>query len=433
MLRQLFIKISGLLCGLICLTATAEHIQYWQTPQGTPVYFVEAPDLPMVDVRVIFTAGSAYDQNQWGIASLTAAALNEGTKAHNADQIADALELTGAQYECDTDRDVTILGLRSLSDSQYLTPALKMFNEILGQANFPDSALSRLKQQTLAAIRQEQQDPYEVAKNAFFSHLYPDQPYGHAILGNPSTVTAITRSQVQEFYQRFFNSSDAKIILVGNLQRPIAEQIAAQLMEVLPKGTPAPALAQAKNLTTSALYALKFPSQQTSIITGQLGIDRQNSEYFPLMVGNYLLGQLPMASELFEHVRNQGGLAYGASSGFILMSYRGPFMISLQTRTAKKTTALKITQEVLQKFVTQGPEPEKLQLTRQYIINHFPLTLATNSQITNVLTQMAINERPLDYLDTYQSKVNAVTPAEVKQAFQATVKPDQLLTVTVGQ
>ena len=234
---------------------------------------------------VIFTAGSAYDQNQWGIASLTAAALNEGTKAHNADQIADALELTGAQYECDTDRDVTILGLRSLSDSQYLTPALKMFNEILGQANFPDSALSRLKQQTLAAIRQEQQDPYEVAKNAFFSHLYPDQPYGHAILGNPSTVTAITRSQVQEFYQRFFNSSNAKIILVGNLQRPIAEQIAAQLMEVLPKGTPAPALAQAKNLTTSALYALKFPSQQTSIITGQLGIDRQNKRVFSLNGG----------------------------------------------------------------------------------------------------------------------------------------------------
>ena len=193
------------------------------------------------------------------------------------------------------------------------------------------------------------------------------------------------------------------------MQRPIAEKIAAQLMEALPKGTPAPALAQAKNSTTSALYALKFPSQQTSIITGQLGIDRQNSEYFPLMVGNYLLGQLPMASELFEHVRNQGGLAYGASSGFVLMSYRGPFMISLQTRTAKKTTALKITQEVLQKFVTQGPEPEKLQLTRQYIINHFPLTLATNSQITSVLTQMAINERPLDYLDTYQDKVNAVT------------------------
>jgi zinc protease len=157
MIRQLFIKICGLSCGWICLTAAAQNIQHWQTPQGVPVYFVQSADVPMVDVRVIFTAGSAYDQNQWGIASLTAGALNEGTKAHNADQIAEALEQTGAQYECDTDRDVTILGLRSLSDSQYLTPALKMFNEIISQANFPDSALSRLKQQTLAAIRQGQQ------------------------------------------------------------------------------------------------------------------------------------------------------------------------------------------------------------------------------------------------------------------------------------
>jgi zinc protease len=433
MIRQLFIKIIGFLCGCLCLAANAQTIQYWKTAQGTPVYFVQSTNLPMLDVRVVFTAGSAYDQKLWGIASLTASTLNEGTRAHSADQIAETLEQTGAQYEADTDRDVTILALRTLSDPKYLKPALQIFNEMMSQANFPDQALERVKQQTLSAIRQQQQEPFSVAMDVFYRYLYPQHPYGHAVLGTPSTVPAITREQVQGFYQQFFCKANAKIILVGNLDRAGAEKIASQLISGLPDGKTPPVLTAATPITAASEQAIHFPSQQTSIITGQLGIDRHNSDFFPLMTGNYLIGQLPMASELFEQVRNQRGLAYNASSALLLLTYRGPFIVAMQTRTAEKNTALEVTRNILQQFVTQGPTPEKLELAKQNIIQHFPLTLATNSQLIGVLTQMAINQRPLNYLDTYRDHVNAVSADQVKLAFQNLIKPDKMLTVMVGQ
>jgi zinc protease len=441
-IRQLTKSIFGCLLSGVCLVVLAQtpadkkpllNIQHWQTTQGTPVYFVRTPELPMINLQVIFTAGSAYDQSQWGIANLTANMLNQGTQQHNADQIADALDQVGAQFATETNRDVTIIGLRSLTNPQYLTPALQSFNELLSQANFPVKALDRVKQQTLSALHEQEEDPAKVAMDSFYANLYPQHPYGHTVLGTAKTIEPLTPEQVKTFYQRYFVSANAKIILVGDLDRATAEKTAEQMMRSLPKGTPASALSADNTPPTQSLVAVEFPSQQTSIVTGQLGIARQDPAYFPLMVGNFLLGQMPLESLLFEQVRNQGGLAYGVSSNFSQLSYRGPFAVFLQTRAEKKNEALDITRRVLREFVAQGPTPAQLQSAKQNLILHFPLELSSNEKIASVLAQMAINQRPLDYLDTYRDKINAVTQEQVQQAFQSHIDPNKMLTVMVGQ
>lgn len=435
-----FFQRGGLLAACICFCTFAQaaankpilDIQNWQTSQGTPVYFVRAPELPMMDLKIIFTAGSAYDDAQWGLANLTASMLGEGSKNLTADQIAAQFDQTGAQFDANTNRDVTVVSLRSLTDPKYLTPALQTFNEVLGQPTFSDQSLVRVKQQTLSAIQSAEQNPSAVAADTFYQYLYPNHPYGHPVLGMTKTVNTITRNQVQTFYQHYFVSTNAKIILVGDLDRKQAEQIAEQAMQALAKGAPAPTLAMNQAGPHDGMHAVEFPSQQTTIVAGQLGIDRQNTQYFPLMVGNYMLGAMPLGSLLFEQVRNQRGLAYNVSSVFSPMTYRGPFVVILQTRAAEKQQALNVTEQVLQQFVGKGPNPEQLQLAKQNIVNHFPLNLATNDQIASALMQMALNQRPLNYLDTYRDQVNAVTADQVKQAFQSVIAPDKLLVVTVG-
>ncbi len=436
---KLFVRLTLLLVFLNCTAwgqpAVANksvlNIEYWQTSQGTPVYFVRTPELPMVDIRVVFNAGSAYDQDQWGIAQLTTLMLNQGTQKNNADQIANTFDGLGAQYNYDTTRDYTAISLRSLSDPKYLAPALAMFNEVLTQANFPEDAFSRSKQQTLSAIQQAHEDPVSTGTNAFYENLYPGNPYAHPVLGTGQTVNAMTRNQLDDFYHRYFVSSNAKIILVGDLDRSAAEKWAEQLMSALPKGNPVTQLTMVQN-SPGGEHSITFPSQQTTIITGQLGINRQNPQYFPLTVGNYILGVMPLNSLLFEQVRNQRGLAYDVSSSFLLLSARGPFVIVLQTRAAEKNQALNISQQVLKQFLASGPNGQQLQQAKQNIINHFPLNLSTNEEIASTLLQMAINQRPLNYLDTYREHINAVTADQIKQAFQATINPNTLLTVMVG-
>ena len=149
--------------------------------------------------------------------------------------------------------------------------------------------------------------------------------------------------------------------MVGNLERADAEKIAQRLMSALPSGNPAPNLTMAHNGAAQGLQSITFPSQQTAIITGQLGIDRQNLQYFPLQVGNFFLGQMPLGSLLFEQVRNQEGLAYGISSTFSLLTYRGPFFVNLQTRNSQAQQALNITNETLRQFITSGPTSQRIQ------------------------------------------------------------------------
>lgn len=442
-IRRLSTKLALLFSPVIvCIGLTGQakpaanqpilNIQHWQTSQGAPVYFVRTPELPMMDLKIIFTAGSAYDDAQWGIASLTADMLEEGSKIHTADQIAETFDQSGAQFDTNVNRDVTVVSLRSLTDPKYLTPALQTFNEVLSQPVFADKALSRLKQQTLSAIQAAQQDPSLVAADTFYQYLYPNHPYGHPVLGTADTINPLTHNQVESFYKRYYVSTNAKIVLVGDLDRQQAEQIAEQTMQALSKGSPAPTLAMNNSGPANGTHAVDFPSQQTTIVAGQLGIDRQSTQYFPLMVGNYLLGVMPLGSLLFDQVRNQRGLVYDVSSTFSPMTYRGPFVVILQTRTAEKDQALTITEQVLQQFVGKGPSSDQLQLAKQNIINHFPLNLSTNDQIASALMQMAINQRPLDYLDTYRAQVDAVTAEQIKQAFQSLIVPDKLLVVTVG-
>lgn len=436
----LFIKLLGLLCWAGINTALADTvnnkpllaIEHWQTSQGAPVYFVRNPELPMVDVQILFIAGSAYDDKHWGLANLVASTLNEGSKQHDADQIAEAFDQVGAQFSSQASRDVAVAALRSLSDDKYLGPALDTFTEVISQPTFSDQALQRVKQQTISAISEQQQKPLTVAMNTFYQNLYPHHPYGHPVLGTADTVNAITPAQVQNFYQRYWVSQNAQIILVGNLDRPAAEKLAERLMAALPAGTPAPKLAMADNTAAHGVRNVSFSSQQTAIVTGQLGMARENPDYFPLVVGNYLLGQMPLDSLLFQAVRNERGLAYDVSSTFSLLTYRGPFAIVLRTRTGEKQQALEITQKTLRQFVKAGPSQQSLQLAKQNIINNFPLNFATNENITSVLMQLAINHRPLNYFDTYRDNVKAVTPAQIQQAFQNLIHPDRLLTVTVG-
>ena len=87
---------------------------------------------------------------------------------------------------------------------------MDIFTEVMSQANFPDGVLPRVKQQTISAIFQQQQNPMKVAVNTFYQKLYGDHPYAHTVLGTPDSVNAITRSQIQTFYQRFLVSHNAK-------------------------------------------------------------------------------------------------------------------------------------------------------------------------------------------------------------------------------
>lgn len=413
--------------------AAQVKIQNWQTKAGAQVFFVRTTTVPMLDVRVIFAAGSAYDGKHWGLAAMTNNLLGQAADTLTADQIADQFDREGAVFSNSASRDMSVVGLRSLTDPKYLTPSLITFSSVLTKAEFNAKAFGRTMNQTLAAIKVGQQTPSVVATNQFFKALYGKQAYAHPVSGTLESVKTLNLDLIRSFYKRYYAAKNADIVLVGDITRSQATTIAEQLSQQLPVGEPALALQKMTSLEKPQHINKNFPSAQTTILLGQLGITRDDPSYFPLVVGNSILGALPMTSLLFQNVRDKRGLAYGAYSQFDPLRFTGPFLVQLQTRDDKAHEAVEVVQSTLLDYVKQGPTTDQLKAAKRYISGSFPLSVATNGAILAQVANIAFYKRPLNYLDTFLNKVNDVTTSQIKQAFEKQVHPTKMILVTVGQ
>lgn len=405
----------------------------WHTAKGARVIFYQAKEVPMLDISIAFAAGSAYDASFFGLSALTNHLLNQGSSGMDANTIAEALADTGAQFDANSSREMAVLNLKTLTEPEALTKATDIFAKIVASPTFPEDAFQREKKQQLMTIRQIQESPDDVANVTFFKGLYQDHPYAHPINGTQEKVEALTLEQIKQFYRSYYVANNAIIVMVGAIDSKQAHILAEKITNNLAPGQAAAAIPKAQPLTKAEEIHIPFSSSQTSIRLGQLGINHQVKNYFPLIVGNYILGGGALVSRLSLEVRGKRGLTYGVSSQFVPMSGEGPFIINLSTKNNQAQEALNLTKKILREFVNQGPTAEELVAAKRFLAGSFPLSLSSNRNIANLLLKMAFFHLADDYLDNYVASIQAVTVEEIKAAFQKQLDLDKLLTVTVGQ
>ncbi len=408
-------------------------IEHWSTKNGVPVYFVAKNEIPIIDIGVLFHAGSAQDKNSPGIAQFTAQMLDQGTQNLNADQIATRFETVGAHYSANTNQDMTVLNLRSLSAPQFFNPALSTFSVLLEGATFPEPAINRIKKQMLIALQQEAQIPSAIAAKTFYQALYGLHPYGSPILGNKISIEQLSQKKLLNFYTHNYVAQNAIIAIVGNITKAKAMSIAEQLSSMLAKGKEStPVIAPLSPQLKTHIIKVPYPSKQTTIFLGQIGIAVKDPDYFPLLVGNQILGGGILTSKLFNAVRNKRGLCYGINSGFKPLQVAGPFFIVLQTRRDQAAKALSLTQQTLKNFLAKGPTSQEVLGAKQALIGSFPASIASNKGILAATEKIGFYQLPLNYLESYQQKINSVSLEQIRQAFQR-IKPEKMIVIMVGK
>ncbi len=425
----------ALFCFIIVFTHnsfSAAKIEHWQTEKGSRVYFVQTEDLPLVDIKLTFDAGSARDGYQFGIAALTAEMFNTSAGSWNADQVAQRFESVGAQFNAGASIDYAWLSLRSLTEKKLFNKAIETLKTILTQPGFNEVDFQRIKKQTLAGLKHREESPGAIAHINFYKTLYGDHPYGHPTGGLIETVSGFSQTDVRDFYQRYYVAANAMVVIVGDLSKQEAEQLALSLTAELPQGQKPEAIPAIPGPSKAGTQNIAFPSTQTHILAGLPGSHRKDPDYFALYLGNHILGGSGLVSQLFKEVREKRGLAYSAYSYFSPFFRPGPFTMGLQTRNDQTAKAIEVMRNTLINFIKNGPTEAELTAAKKNITGGFVLRFDTNRKLMEYVNMIGFYQKPLDYLDTFQSKIEALSTADIKDAFQRRVKPEHLQIVTVG-
>ena len=426
--------IRGLVLVCVLFSAHAQaglKIQQWQTSRGAEVYFVENHDLPIIDISTNFYAGSARDDAaKPGVAGITRHVMTLGAAGLSDEKISKQFADVGAQLGGGVDDDKSSLKLRTLSSALERDKALDLYIKILQKPDFPDDVLAREKARVIAGLKEAATQPETIADKAFSKALFGAHPYGFN--AEPEQVDQIKRDDVQKFYRTYYGAQGAVIALIGDMSREQAAKIAEKISLDLPNADKPAPLAKVAYPTAASERRIAHPATQAHILLGYPGMKRGDADFYPLYVGNYVLGGGGFVSRLTEEVREKRGLVYSVYSYFMPMAELGQFQVGLQTKREQADAALALVRETLNKFIKDGVTDAELKAAKQNLVGGFPMRIDSNGKILDYLSLIGFYHLPMTYLDEFNENLNKVTKAQIKDAFNRRINPEKMVTVVVG-
>ncbi len=402
---------------------------------GLRAFVITDHDQPMVSVElVLMNAGSADDPPDMpGLANMTADMLAQGTTTRSAQQIAEAIDFVGGTLTTSVDKDATYISVTVVKKDFPL--AMDLLSDILIHPTFKKEELDRRRQQALSSLQVQYSDPSYMAGAVLTRMVYGKHPYGLPADGTPDALRKIEPRDLVRFRDTHYAPERALLAFAGDITSDAGMQAAEKYLgpSAWPKkGTAAEIHVKPAAIQGLHIYLVDKPdANQTQIRVGRPGIPRNSQDYIPLYVTNRVFGG-GFNSRLSTEIRQKKGLTYGAYSSFNTFKEAGDFSASTFTRTEATAEATKLVVDLISQMSTGELGPHELNFARDYIAGVFPIQTETGEQVASRMLAVEEYGLPADYNDTYQQKVLAVTPAEVKAMAARYFDARDLVIVLVG-
>ena len=432
--------ISLLGFGLLDSAQAILPIEKLDTYKGAKAYLVQTKTLPMVDIEVSIDAGDRYDPaGKSGLADMTAGLMNYGVRGEGGllseAQIADEIADLGANIVLSVGGERAILRIRTLSRKDLRDRAVQLASAMLSTPTYDSNILAREKQRTITSLLEAETKPDYVLERRFKKMIYGTYPLAES--PSVKSVAAITVSDLQKFHQQFYRGDRMIVSIVGDVDQAQANEIVQTLLNRIPRS--GPAIAPLPQLERSPIEPLAqrevqipFDSQQAHIAMGMTAVARNNPDYFPLLVGNYVLGGGGFVSRLMSEVREKRGLAYSVFSYFAPGKDTGTFQAGLQTKSDQGSLALEVMSDTIAKFIADGPTSSELAAAKANLVNGYPLRIDNNRKLLDNVSSIVWNDLPLDTMEAWAKQVDAVTLNQVSAAFQKYLAMDRMKIVVLG-
>jgi predicted Zn-dependent peptidase len=399
---------------------------------GLAVWLVESHEVPLVQVNLLLKVGAGDDPTgRFGLASLTAAMLDEGAGKRSALELADAVDFLGASLTTTSSFDASAVRLNV--PVSRLKDALPLMADVALRPTFPEAELNRLRQERLTALLQAKDDPASVAPMAFARIVFgPTHRYGTGLAGTEGTLKGFTVADLESFHSSMYQPGIATLLVVGD----ITADAVVPLLEMQFgswKGASAPRkpVPQAAQLTGGQITIVDMPgAEQSQIRIGWVGVPRSTPDYFTIEVLNTILGG-SFTSRLNQNLREEHQYSYGASSRFDMRLSAGAFQAGAGVQTDK-------TSESLREFFNELNgilEPvgvDELTKAKNYVALSFPSEFETSGDLSSKMEEMVVYGLSDRYFGQYVDNIQAVTSAAVQKAAATYIQPKRFAVVVVG-
>jgi len=398
---------------------------------GLRVLVAPTDGVPLVSARLSFDAGSSDDPTgKAGVAAMTAALLTQGTKTRTAPEIATQIEQLGASVGASAGVDFS--NVYANAPSNAFPATVSLMADLVKNPTFAGEELERQQAQTLDGLRVALSQPASIAGMTVGRVIYGDAPYGATI--TQQTVPAITAADVAAFHAARYRPSDATLVFSGDITPAAARALAQQAFgDWRPAGAaPAAATNPAGQPLAPRIVVVNQPGAgQAAVVAAVRGVSRTDADFFPLTVGNTLLGG-GFSSRLNQEIRIKRGLSYGASSSLGARADAGLFTASTQTKNETADEVADLILAEIAKLGTETPTQADLAPRRATLIGGFGRSLETVDGLGALVANLALYDLPMSDLADYAGRVRAVTPEQVEAAFAEHLPVNRASLVIVG-
>jgi zinc protease len=400
-------------------------------PNGLQVIAVLHHEQPAVSMRLLVRAGSAADPKaKTGLAHLTAALLDQGTATQSATEFNDAIDFIGGAVNTGAGSDLSYANMVVMKDS--FDNSLRMLSDMVRHPSFADAEIARQRQQLLSSLQVSFDDPDFIANAVFDRLVYGFHPYGMPQSGTPETLASITRADLVAFHQKYFVPNNAILAIVGDVT---AEEAFASVRRVFGdwerREVPAAPPVEPPIPTRRVVIVNKPDAVQTEVRVGHIGIPRNHPDYMAVNLAIRILGG-EGSNRLHQVLRTARGLTYGAQADFDTYKESGDFQAETNTRTAATGEVLRLIVDEFWRLQRDRVSERELSDAKAYLTGSFPLTIETPNAIAMQILNVVFFGLPIEQLQTFRDRVNAVSVDDVQRVARLYLKPDRLSVVLVG-
>ena len=387
-----------------------------QWPNGIKLIYSESTELPVVNISIRVPGGQLAEQNdpsKSGLASITAAMLNEDTKKYPAEQMSVELQKLGSNISVFSSLDGTVFNVQSLKKNLDKTLALleeRMLNPDFTQANF-----SRLQKQAMEGFKQYKSQPASIASNVFNHIEYGNTVLGTSPNGTEETIKALTLKDVQDFYNNTFTSQGTRVVVVGDVKEKYVLSQLTFLNKLPNKKTDYAKPAMGTPVNKTVIYLVDVPkAAQTEFRVGMptnVFYDATGA-FYRLGLLNYTIGG-DFNSRLNLNLREDKGYTYGASSSFTGDEYQGDFTFSSGIRADATDSALTEVIKELKNFGAAGLTDDELAFTKSSIGQRDARAYETGAQKAAFVGRILEYNLPANYVETQSSILKNIGKPEL--------------------